>query len=281
MQRTTRFAATLVVFVSLLIAEDASALFLPPLESPVEDVEVAKKAPKEPRWMPSFDLAVNADARATWEKVTATIQGFPGIPVPDAEVELQTYGARVEWVPYEWLSLQALLGHNTGSNGTIDLTGRIAGAGFSATYGFNPYNPKDKTFLFFGSLNGTYTNSDFRDVSNTINTWTGTLRLGAIKRLGIWIASLYAGPAFQDFTKHQTTKVLQLNGELGYTTFEVQPKSEWNGVIGGTIGIGGCDEAVLAPLSVAIEGGVGDRRYVSGNLRYQWGVEDCPTFHWF
>ncbi len=279
MARSKHLKTGLLLLVGLLVADDAAALFLPRLPAPPIDdgLTVDEKAAPKSDWIPSLDLAVNADARATWEDVVAKPQG--GGDAQEGEIELQTYGVRVEWLPYHGLSIQALLGHNTGTSGPFDLTGRIAGAGFTAAYADNPFS-QDPSFALFGTLNGVYTNSDFRDVKNTINTWSATLRLGAIKRVGNWLGSFYAGPSFQDFTRYQTTSLAPLGG-TGYQTFEVRPKSRWNGVIGASIGIGGCHEAVVAPLSFAVEGGIGDRRYVSGNLRYQWGVDDCTTFALF
>jgi len=186
-----------------------------------------------------------------------------------ATAKLNTFTTRLEYHPFEVLSVYGIAGIHDGSSKVAgsdlksSLDGWLAGAGITAFFPV-PLSCEegDAVCLTPGAIvDFNYTYNEYDDVKNGIDVYNVTTRAallgGTSEKFGF---GFWAGPAYQSVEPDQK---ISLGGQT--VTVHVRPRERWNGVIGAVVK--SVVPGLEMPLSLTVEGGVGNRTQILVSLR--------------
>lgn len=217
--------------------------------------------------MHPYRVALNFDYVHTEQDFDSTLVGVGSYV---ATSKLDSYTGRLEYQPFDILSVYGIAGYHQGSSKVstfeIDLDGWAAGVGTTAILPLPlPCLAGVICPTAFSAFDFNYTYNDYEEVKNGINIVNFTTRAGVITRV-VPIAvgiGLWAGPTYQSVTRDQK---IEFNGQT--PTFRVRPKDRWNGIIGARLDW--LSPRNRVPISLTVEGGVGNRSQILVSLRYEW-----------
>ena len=115
---------------------------------------------------------------------------------------------------------------------------------------------------YWGTIDYNFTQADLDISTSEIDTHTITPRIGRSGELGNIIGSLWIGAMYQAVDENHNGQINQGGLDIQYTVLNEQ-ENEWNFLIGGTA-------ELSKQWNASIEGGLGERKQVMGNLTFRF-----------
>ena len=205
----------------------------------------------------------------------------------NVESELNNYNARLDAWLLPFLNVYGVYGkvdgENTASGLALDAVtaATLAGAGvtipdsFTFSYDGNVYGfgliLAGQWGKYWGTIDYNFTQADLDISTSEIDTSTLSPRIGVNGEFASIKGSLWLGAMYQDIDEKQIGDILfpatvpgpaTINLPVSYDV-RLEQVQQWNFLLGGSAEL---SEKVL----LSIEGGIGDRKQVMGNLTYRF-----------